>query len=333
MKRKILIVGQGIAGTLLGWACERAGIDFELADAGHAQSASRVGAGMINPVTGRRWVKTWRVDSWLAPALAAYRELETVLGERWVRPMRVWRRFRDDAERTFVAEKVARGELLPFIEKVGTDGAWIEGAVQVDTAGLITAARAYWRRSGHLQETEIDLAHERRRGTPVILAAGAAIQANFSGVPWELAWGEIVEVEAAGLAPDVILNAGHWVLPWGPTRARVGATYERAGAPSVRSASPESRNELLASSAAWLGREPDLCDQVGGWRVTTADRRPCVGWHVDDPGLGVVGGLGSKGTLWAPALADEWVRHLQTGAAFDRELDVRRFAGPCTAGR
>ena len=40
----VQIVGQGIAGTMLGWACEQRGIEFRIIDRGHEQAASRVGA-------------------------------------------------------------------------------------------------------------------------------------------------------------------------------------------------------------------------------------------------------------------------------------------------
>ncbi|HRE82554.1 MAG TPA: hypothetical protein PLN52_16030, partial [Opitutaceae bacterium] len=93
MPAPILIVGQGIAGTLLAWAFEHAGIDFEIADAGHAEAASRVAAGIVNPITGQRFVKSWRVDELLPLARAVYRELEAELGIPLVREMRVWRRF------------------------------------------------------------------------------------------------------------------------------------------------------------------------------------------------------------------------------------------------
>ena len=51
----VTIAGQGLAGTLLAWALERAGREFLIYDPGHEESASRVGAGLVNPVTGERW--------------------------------------------------------------------------------------------------------------------------------------------------------------------------------------------------------------------------------------------------------------------------------------
>ena len=72
---KILIVGQGLAGTVLGWSLDRAGIDWRMIDAGHENAASCVAAGVINPVTGLRWVKTWRVDELWPEAKRFYQNI------------------------------------------------------------------------------------------------------------------------------------------------------------------------------------------------------------------------------------------------------------------
>jgi hypothetical protein len=88
---EVRIVGQGLAGTLLAWACESAGIRFQLIDPGHATAASRVGAGIINPITGQRLVKSWRVDELLGPAEAMYRAVERELGVPILRRLRVSR--------------------------------------------------------------------------------------------------------------------------------------------------------------------------------------------------------------------------------------------------
>jgi len=59
MQVDVLIIGQGICGTMLSWWLEKAGMSYVVADDPKPDSASRVAAGVINPVTGRRMVKTW----------------------------------------------------------------------------------------------------------------------------------------------------------------------------------------------------------------------------------------------------------------------------------
>lgn len=51
---KVLIIGQGIAGSCLAWELKRRGADFTIADRPIAETASRVAAGLVNPLTGPR---------------------------------------------------------------------------------------------------------------------------------------------------------------------------------------------------------------------------------------------------------------------------------------
>jgi len=326
MRAPLLIIGQGLAGTLLGHACEQAGIAFEIVDAGHAGAASRVGAGIINPITGQRIVKSWEIDALRPLAWKTYRGLESVLGVPLMREMRVRRLFRDDAERRVFAEKTARGELAPYAGASDDEGFWIEGALRVDTAALITAARARWLVMGRLREVRVEITEALARYETVVACTGAEGDGGraWAGVPCARATGEILRVAVDGLAPDVILNRGHWVLPTASGEARVGATYTRGevSEDDIRSARAElerSAGELVA------GRPFDVIAQESGVRVTAPDRHPLAGRDRREPRLGIINGLGSKGALLAPWLARQWAWHLATGEAFDPAVAAGRF--------
>ncbi len=333
MPAPILIIGQGLAGSLLAWEFERAGIDFEIADAGHAEASSRIGAGIINPVTGQRLVKSWRVDALLPAALATYRELESALGVALVTPMRVRRFFHDERERRVFAEKTARGELAPYIGEADEAGFWIERAVRVDTALVIAAMRGRLRAAGRLREERVEIARERARRDLVILCVGAATMCGeaegaFGYARLQPAKGETLTLELAGAGltaeeSAVILNDGHWVLPLGDGRVRVGATFEPGVADRVLTA--DARQALERSAARLLRREFRVVAHEAGLRVTTPDKHPVVGRSQRDAGVGIFNGLGSKGALLAPGLARQWMNHLTEGVPFDAAVDVRRF--------
>lgn len=323
MRSPLLIIGQGIAGTLLAHACERAGLPFEIVDAGHDGAASRVGAGIINPITGQRFVKSRGIDALRAPALAMYRELEATLGVPLVREMRVRRLFRNDDERRVFAEKMDRGELAPYAGAADREGFWIEGALRVDTAALIAAARARLLAAGRLRETRIGISDALERYETVIACTGANDESGraWAGVSCVRATGEILRLAVEGLDPEVILNRGHWLLPTGPGEARIGATYSR-GVSDPKAA----RIELEGSAVELLGgRTFAVTAQEAGARVTTSDRQPLAGRDASELRLGVFNGLGSKGALLAPWIARQWTRHLGEGVAFDPAVAISRF--------
>ena len=328
MRADILVVGQGLAGTLLAWELERAGFSIAIADGGHDGAASRVGAGIINPVTGRRIVKCWRVDSLLPIARETYRALESELGVSLWHELRVRRLYLDEGERRVLAEKQARGELTEYAVATDGDGFWIEGAARVDTSALIAAARTRWMKAGVLREERVDISTVRQDHQLTIDCTGAAVRpaaapGSFSFVPWQYSKGESLTIAMDGLAQNVVLNRGHWVLPIGPGIARVGATHAPARRDTVLT--PEARATLEASVRAMSPRTFTVTVHDAGVRVYLADKKPVVGRHPADPRVGVLNGLGAKGALFAPTLARQWASHLQRGTPFERELDVARL--------
>ena len=65
--------------------------------------------------------------------------------------------------------------------------------------------------------------------------------------------------------------------------------------------------------------------QKTGFRPTTRDRRPIVGFAKDNDLLGVFGGLGSKGVLLAPYFSKLFASVLSEGTSIPKEVSAARF--------
>src|SRR5688572_11458840 len=74
---KVLIVGQGYAGSLLAWSLISEGAGVTVVDSSPEFSSSRVAAGIIIPVTGRRLAKTYRADELIPFARNTYSQIES----------------------------------------------------------------------------------------------------------------------------------------------------------------------------------------------------------------------------------------------------------------
>ena len=70
-----LIIGQGLAGSLLAWELIQRDCKVVIIDNGK-ENASQVAAGLINPITGMRFVKSTDVDTLLPDS-------KTVLLRNW----------------------------------------------------------------------------------------------------------------------------------------------------------------------------------------------------------------------------------------------------------
>ena len=119
----ILIIGQGIAGSCLAWELKRRGSEFTVADRPVAETASRVAAGLVNPLTGRAFRPGWRQEECLAAAEAFYPETERELGGSWWQKTPIFREVETEdqfeiwQERQTAPESCAyAGPLFPWPE-------------------------------------------------------------------------------------------------------------------------------------------------------------------------------------------------------------------------
>lgn len=85
MQVDYLIVGQGICGTFLSHELIKAGKSVLVIDESKPNSSSKVASGVINPITGRRMVRTWEIEKLMPYAVQAYREFGEELGVQLIR--------------------------------------------------------------------------------------------------------------------------------------------------------------------------------------------------------------------------------------------------------
>ena len=79
MQINYLIIGQGLAGTLLAKELLATNESFLIIDAFKESTSTKVAAGMYNPISGKRMVKSWNADELLRDTFEAYNSLEKLL--------------------------------------------------------------------------------------------------------------------------------------------------------------------------------------------------------------------------------------------------------------
>ena len=347
VKHDYLIVGQGIAGSLLALNLMARGKTVLVVDDGHIHSASRVAAGLINPITGRRHVLTWRFLEFWKFLLEDYPKWETQLGGVFFHQKALLRFLKTSEEQNAFELKYNSGDFegIEIEYPAKTDsvpGVLVEEPAYllqqsgfVDQNEFILKARDWLKETGCLVEaTWSALDFDRNpgevrwkeyRAASVIFTQGFQNDSNpyFKDLPFRHAKGELLELEGPKLAGMPVLNRGKWLLPLSPGRYRAGATYDlKAIDLFVSSQGEEETLNALGELVDW---EFKVVGQKAGVRPALHDFKPVVGRHPWYPELIIFNGLGSKGSLQAPLLAKELVDHLEEGAALHPESDVDRF--------
>lgn len=346
MQVDFLIIGQGLAGSLLARELRRRGRSVHVVDDGWKSASSQVAAGLMTPLTGRRFTLTKPYPALFAQAEATL----TALGV--FRARAVYRMFVDDEQRAkglkrtecpscqpFIAQVTAtRGELDPAL----TDdfgGALMKGA-WVDLPQLLADTRRELETAGAF--TTAAFAPEDVVPTPTGLTwgsieAGAIIYCDgyrsaqrgpFQYLPWQPAKGEALTLRASVADKPFILNREGWALPLGQGVWRTGTNWQWNQL-DEQPTEPQ-KEKLLRRFRSYFAQEieVEVTAHVAGVRPCTADNHPFMGQHPTAPRTYLFNGMGPRGTVWAPAMATEMGAYLCGEGALRPECNLSRFAPP-----
>ncbi len=338
----VLIVGQGICGTFLSRELDRAGLSFIIIDEDRSDSASRAAAGLINPVTGRRFVKTWMIDELLPFIREAY-------DPAFLRPVQVVDFFPTAQMRLAFVKRCEEGgeyvRLAPTQEEHRWDALFryglgygvIGSCYLVDMQGLLKRARREMEARGVLRGEFFEAAElvvEESRvcyrdleARWVIFCDGVAGAQGgyFSRLPFAPNKGEALIIEAPDLAESsgVVFKRGISLVPWAEGLYWVGSSYEWSfDEPGPTAAFRERTEAVLAD---WLRVPFRTVEHMASVRPATLERRPFVGLHPVHPVVGIMNGMGTKGCSLAPWFARQLAGLLKNGEAVIGQADVQRF--------
>ncbi|MDX5320277.1 MAG: FAD-binding oxidoreductase [Bacteroidota bacterium] len=341
----VLIIGQGIAGSVLARHLEKKGFCFHIVEGKVHPSASRVAAGVWNPIAVKRFSKTWLADETIPKAKAFFKEEAEDFGQSFFFQKPLLKVLSNEKERNqmlqawegmqpFVQEdsreEVAPGVPTPFgILKVHEAGF-------SDVPGYLDACKRHWEKNGQYREETFqhDALHfedgywnwKGEQYKQVVFCEGISGKNNpwMKDLPLGSTKGQVLELEIENLPLDGILNKQIFVLPQADGRFRVGSTYEW----NAEDLNPTEagRQELMQKLKSLLPeKKMEVTRQEAGARPTTKDRRPLIG-SLSEPGLYVFNGLGSRGVLLVPYLAECMCRYLEgEDAALPSEARLERL--------
>jgi glycine/D-amino acid oxidase-like deaminating enzyme len=332
---EFVIVGQGLAGTALAWSLLRRGRGVRVADRDEPAGASRLAAGLITPVTGKRLAKSWRWDELYPAAVAFYRACEAATGGRFLDQRPALRLFADGAERAEYRRRetdVLRGLVRPA-DHVRADwydaphgGFEMPAAARLDVPRYLDTSRAHFRAAGAFVAADIDPGDDFGTGTAVFCRGFAADSDPwFGGVRFNAAKGEMLTLRVPGFVEDRVVHRGVWLAPLGDELFRAGSTY--TWAPLDSRPTPQGRAEIEAKLRAFLKCPFEVIDHRAAVRPVIDAGFPVLGRHPDHPHRVYFNGLGSKGALLAPFFADQLAAHLCGEGEIEGAVDVRKYLG------
>lgn len=342
---EFIIVGQGISGTFLSWYLQKAGRSFIVIDDNHPQAASRIAAGVINPVTGRRIVKTWMIETLLEYAQRAYAEIDETLGITAIEKKDIIDFFpsaqmleafreRHAADELYLSMPVDHSNFHSFFNYDFGYGK-IDPCFVVQLQKLLPAWRRYLLNKniliqegfdeGNLSISNKNVIYKNITADKIIFCNGTSAAASgwFKNLPFALNKGEALLVRIPQLPIDNIYKKGLTLVPMEDDLFWVGSSYEWEF--ENDEPSKEFYERTKKQLANWLKLPFTVEAHVAAIRPATIERRPFIGMHPHHPSIGIFNGMGTKGCSLAPYFAEQFVAHLTKNTALLPEVNVNRF--------
>lgn len=329
MNKPALIIGHGLAGCVLAMICLKRNIPFHLVGNSIQGEASMASSGLIAPVTGRRYVKTWRIDDFIPFALDFYRWSEDILGNLFFRPIEIVRFLSNEEALKAWAKRSADPEYAAYIsdkryavlDKRERSYGIMTGGYQLDTPGWLRTVHAY------LNERQMfdfgkgtDDAIDRDR-YHVIWATGATDGRGGHGIIPNK--GEALIVRMPAWEFPWVVKEEIFIVPIQDDKYWIGSYYERY--PENPLPTAQGKTALLEKLRNLYAGPLEVIDHVAGVRPTVDDRRPIIGLHPGIPGDYLFNGMGTKGTSLAPFWADQLMSHIAEGLPLPPEVRPDRY--------
>jgi glycine/D-amino acid oxidase-like deaminating enzyme len=232
------VVGQGLAGSLLSYHLIRKGKKVVVYDDADQPKASMAAAGIFNPFTGRKLVKTWMADELFTFLQDFYINLEADLNIKIMSKMPMYRpflsvleqnewggKYLDSGYRRYIDSIISpQDQLAEVVNPLG--GMMLRQCGFVNIRELIKHIRSFLIEKDSLklhrfsiqdlQLAKSNVMYDGMQASRIIFCEGPWLSRNhyFNWLPMRPVKGELIEIELQQ-SLDFIVNRGVFVLPVG----------------------------------------------------------------------------------------------------------------------
>ncbi len=340
-----IIVGFGLAGLSFAKQLEdndKSYLVFE----NYSQKSSRVAGGLYNPVILKRFTPAWSALEQIQKAIPFYRKIEAKLQESLITELPILRRFNSIEEQNMwfeacdkpILDQFLLPELLQNTNK-SLDIPYHFGRVKhtgrVDIKKMLFSYLQYLDKKKCLISESFDhhklnssdgfVEYKNIKAKHILFTEGFGVKNNpfFNYLPLLGNKGEYIIIRSETLKLEEAIKSSIFIIPLGNNTYKIGATYNNQD--KLPDTTEQAKKEIKEKLESFLKTEYEVIDQVAGIRPTVQDRRPLVGTHPDHQNVHILNGLGSRGILIGPTIAEHLYNYIENKIPLEKEVDITRF--------
>ena len=321
-----IIVGQGIAGSVLALTCMQDDCNVVVVDDGYKSCSTRVSAGIINPLTGPRLSPLWTNLGTHRFVMDFYELAQQLTGVLFLKHHKLVRFLKSDLEKQHYHRRMSD----PFIRTlVHPTADWghlcskgsiqfeIPGVVQIDAPvflkgcrQLLQEKRVFIQQSVFYKDIRVTPDFVEWKGVQakcMIFCQGVAGDQNpfFPELEFRNVMGHLLKGTCMGLPKNTIFNHGDWLCPLNNDQFLYGSTTVRNGLNANQHCS-----DLLQSLQSFLKLEYHVADVILGHRPCLKQNHPVAFFSQLHPNMACINGFRGQGMFYAPIMASWLVRQM-----------------------
>ncbi len=342
-----LVVGGGLAGSLMAFELFQHTSSVCWINPDLPGNSSAQAAGLMNPITGRRFVKSWNWNGLMDVAIPYYRSIEWMLNTRFLQEIEIILELKNSHQENAWLSRTADPAYLDYIGEMGADWPFnnilrpanrlgkIAKAYQLNILKLLTKIKDYLKERIVVIPSPIDYKTIEIKGKSIytqdisvyrslIFCEGFRMIYNplFNYLPLVPLKGNFIHVDWQASHLSLAFKSDYSIIPLHEGTAWIGSNY------SVHDVSMHCDEEEIQRQIAFAGSKLTHfhCQHRGfGIRPATRDRRPLVGAHPVFPTFFLVNGFGTKGASLAPYCVKMAVGKLMGIGELDSSIDIKRY--------
>lgn len=339
-----IVVGNGLAGISFSEIALQNNKSIFVFD-NNSQPSSKVAGGLYNPVVLKRFSEVWKAKEQIEFAFPLYHNIQSRLNVIFDYELPILRKLFSIEEQNNWFQAADKLNLAPFLDPKlskqkydAIDSPFHYGKVNhtgyLEISTLIESYSKYLKSLNcysteafdynEIQFLESGIQYKDIQAKNIIFAEGFGLHANpfFNDLPLDGTKGELLIIKAPNLHLDVIIKSSVFILPIGNDLYKVGATYDWKD--KTNNPTEEGKKELVDKLKELISCDFEIVEHFAGVRPTVKDRRPLVGTHPIHPQLHVLNGLGTRGVMLGPYLANQLFQHIDNGAPLENEINIER---------
>lgn len=342
--KKILIIGQGIAGSCLALEFYNLGIEFIVVNEENDNSPSIVAAGLYNPVVLKKLNPAWKAYDTLLETERFYKKAESLLHKNFFYEQPLAKALNNQDE---INEWHKKTEMMVYTRHKAISnpypGVWkdhaaygiVERAGYLNTEFFIYSVRDFLKQNGCYVNSKVEFSDfsfaenkifwKGNEFDAMVFCSGlSSIIHNF--FPEEIfkpVKGEVLKLKLDNYNCNITLNKGVYILPFGNNEFKAGSTYQWNFNDDMPS--EDGKNEIIINLKEILKIPIEVMQHKAAIRPASIDRKPVLGESNNFKNVFLFTGLGTRGVMLAPWCAVHLAKNILYGFPLDKECDINRF--------